>query len=123
VNETESARRGWLTGRTGSGSPGDATLGPQRKGPEHLLALDRVKEWTRERFGLPQDAAIFVSQIACTSPGCPPLETVVAFWTADEKRHHFKIFKQAEEVVCDDLPYVWLKDALAAPEGFESGCC
>ena len=51
------------------------------KRPEYLQALDRVKEWTRVRFKLPQDAAILVTEIACALPGCPPLETVVAFWT------------------------------------------
>ena len=51
------------------------------KRPGYLQALDRVKEWTRVRFKLPQDAAILVTEVACALPGCPPLETVVAFWT------------------------------------------
>ena len=70
-----------------------------RKRPEHLEALDRVKEWTRGRFKLPADAAILVSQIACGLPGCPPLETVIAFWTANDTRHQFKVFKPVAEVV------------------------
>lgn len=98
-------------------------LGSAKKKPEHLRALERVKEWTRERFGLPQEAAIFVSEIACTLPGCPPLETVVAFWTADEKRHQLKIFKRPEEVVDDDLPPAWLKDALAVSDELDGECC
>ncbi|MGB7540725.1 MAG: hypothetical protein WBM28_01765 [Burkholderiales bacterium] len=98
-------------------------LGSSRKSPERLQALDRVKAWTRERFKLPQEAAILVAELACTLPGCPPLETVVAFWTADGKRHHFKLFKPVEEVVIDDLPFAWLKGALAVPEGFECDCC
>ena len=98
-------------------------LGSSRTSPRHLQALERVKAWTRERFKLPQGAAILVAELACALPGCPPLETVVAFWTADGKRHHFKLFKPVEEVACDDLPYAWLKDALAVPEGFECDCC
>src|SRR5215831_14267879 len=86
-------------------------------------AADRVREWTRARFKLPEDAAILVSEVACGLPGCPPIETVVAFWTADATRHQFKIFKPAQDVVSDDLPYRWLEDALAMPEGFEYGCC
>ncbi len=82
-----------------------------------------MKEWTRERFKLPEEAAILVAEIVCALPGCPPLETVVAFWTADQMRHHFKLFKRAEEVVYDDFPYAWLMDALAVPEGFECDCC
>jgi hypothetical protein len=73
----------------------------------------------RAQFRLPDDAAILVSEIACSVPGCPPLETVVAFWTAGERRHHFKVFKPVKEVVHDDLPPGWMKDALA----FEAGDC
>jgi len=98
-------------------------LGSLKKSPEHLQALDRVKEWTRERFKLSQESAILVSEIECTLPGCPPLETVVAFWTADETRHHFKLFKPVKEVVNDDLPFDWLMNSLAVTEGYDGGCC
>jgi nitrate reductase delta subunit len=98
-------------------------LGSIRKSPEQLRALDRVAEWTRARFELAADAAILVSELACSLPGCPPLETVVAFWTGDGRRHHFKLFKRAQEVAPDDLPYRWLRDALIVPEGFDGDCC
>jgi len=61
-----------------------------RKRPEGLKALERVKQWTRARFKLAQDAPILVGEIACGLPGCPPLETVVAFWTDGDTRHHFQ---------------------------------
>jgi nitrate reductase delta subunit len=93
------------------------------KRPEYLQALDRVKEWTRSRFRLPEDAAILVTEVACALPGCPPLETVVAFWTDADTRHHFKVFKQVEEVAPDDLPPAWLKNALIAIEGEGLECC
>jgi nitrate reductase delta subunit len=93
-----------------------------RKGPERLQVIDRVAGWTRERFKLPQEAVISVSEIACPLPGCPPLETVVMFWIA-EQCYQFKLFKPVAEVVDDDLPYAWLKDALVLPEGFEYDCC
>jgi nitrate reductase delta subunit len=98
-------------------------LNSLQRSPEQLEALARVREWTRARFDLSEDVAILVSEVACGLPGCPPVETVVAFWTADATRHHFKIFKRVEEVVRDDLPYAWLKDALAAPDGFDCDCC
>lgn len=99
------------------------TLGFIKRSPGHVAALDRVKEWTRERFKLPADAAILVAEVSCTLPGCAPLETVVAFWTESEKRHHFKLFKPVEEVVEDDLPPVWMKNALVEIEGFGCPCC
>jgi nitrate reductase delta subunit len=91
--------------------------------PEHAAALDRVQAWTRERFKLADDAAILVSQVACALPGCPPLETVVAFWTQGDRRHQFKLFKPVCDVVADDLPPAWLKSALLAVDGIGCECC
>jgi hypothetical protein len=96
---------------------------PSRNSPERAAAAARVKDWTRGRFNLPQDAVVSVSQIECAVPGCPPLETVVMFWTEEQTRHHFKVFKPLQEVLLDDLPPAWLKDALAAVGGIDGGCC
>lgn len=92
-----------------------------RKSPEYSAALDRVRESVRERFAL-DDAAILVAEIACAVPGCPPIETVIAFW-ADGRRHHFKVFKPVAEVTDDDLPPWWLKPALAVSDDFACECC
>jgi hypothetical protein len=94
-----------------------------KKRPEHVAALDRVREWTRARFKLTEDAAILVTEVSCALPGCPPLETVVAFWTENDTRHHFKLFKRVDEVVADDLPPSWMKNALIAIEGSDLECC
>ena len=96
-------------------------LGFINKSPQHREALDRVREWTRERFDL-GDGAILVAEIACALPGCPPLETVIAFWS-DGRRHHTKVFKPVAEVVQDDLPPWWLKEAISVPDDFECDCC
>lgn len=98
-------------------------LGSAKKSPEQVQALDRVKEWTRERFQLPQEAVIVVSEVACSTPGCPPLETVTTFWTADDRRYHFKLFKPVMEVIYEDLPFNWLMDTLADDEECDEDCC
>ena len=93
-----------------------------RKSPAQLQAFERIREWTRERFSLDGSAPLLVTEVACSQPGCPPLETVVAFWE-DDKRHHFKLFKAVEEVTSDNLPYAWMKESLIVPEGFGCECC
>ena len=93
------------------------------KSPEHRQALRRVKDWTRARFGLAEDVTILVTEIACAVPGCPPVDTVVAFWTEDDRRHHFRVFKPAAEVVEDDLPPRWMRDRLIEDEMFGCPCC
>ena len=100
-----------------------ASIGFRRKPPDHAAAAEQVRAWTRARFALPEDAAVMVAEVTCAVPGCPPLETVVAFWTAEDRRHHFKVFKPAAEVAPDDLPPAWLKDALVIPPGGDCDCC
>ena len=58
-----------------------------KKATEGTDPLERVKEWTRERFKLAGDVPVLVAEIACGLPGCPPLETVVVFWTEGDRRH------------------------------------
>ena len=98
-------------------------LGFVNKSADQTAALDRVRDWTRARYRLADDVTILVSELACALPGCPPLETVIAFWTAPDRRHHFKVFKPVAKVVEDDLPPWWMRDALVVPEGYECGCC
>jgi nitrate reductase delta subunit len=93
------------------------------KNAARIQALGQVKAWTRDRFTLPDEATILVSEMACSLPGCPPLETHVLFVTPDAKRHHFKVFKPVMAVAPDDLPYAWLKDTLLVVEGAGCDCC
>jgi hypothetical protein len=93
-----------------------------RNRPERQQGLDRVREWTRERFDLGEDGAILVAEVACALPGCPPIETVIAFWSGG-RRHHTKVFKPVAEVVAGDLPPRWMKGAIAVPDDFECDCC
>ena len=77
-------------------------------------ASRRIKDWTRTRFTLDQDETVMVAEITCGLPGCPPLETVVAFWTAPDRRHSCKVFKPLGDVCEEDLPPSWMKDAIFA---------
>jgi nitrate reductase delta subunit len=128
VTEYDTALAQWLVGTDASGERASASpasprrFGLARRNAADAAALERVRAWTRARFSLDDDTAIMVAELACTVPGCPPRETVIAFWTAPDRRHHFKIFKPAAEIVSDDLPPAWLKDALVVAEG-ECDCC
>lgn len=95
-------------------------LGSIRKTADTRAALARIEDWTRQRFGLEAADAVLVTEIACGLPGCPPLETVVAFWSGGE-RYQFKLFKRAMDAAEADLPPAFFKDALAASVPVE--CC
>src|SRR5271156_4701933 len=96
-----------------------AMLGFTKKTPDQV-ALDRVRGWTRARFTLADDETIMATEIPCAVLVSPPIETHVVFWTA-LGRHHFKIFKPVADVLEDDLPPAFMKNALIALDGLD--CC
>ena len=51
--------------------------------PELIVA---IKRWVREYLKLNEDAVVTVSEFACSDPGCPLLETVIAVFSPGESR-------------------------------------
>ena len=59
-------------------------------------ASSQVKRWAR--LHLPdEDAALVVSELTCTEPGCPPIETVIAVLDVG-RQQTWKIHKPVAEV-------------------------
>lgn len=98
-------------------------VGAFRQDDAHVRVLERVKAWVRESLALADDDTVLVAEVACARPGCPPLETLVTFWTGATERHWFKVFKPVADVAFDDLPPAWLKDALYAADPVDGACC
>jgi len=126
MSDYYAALKAWQGGRNAPGQamPEGFRIRPAlKRSPEHTAALERMREWTRARFKLGDEAAVMAAEVACNQPGCPPLETVIAFWSEAGTRHQFKVFKRAEEVAEDDLPPTWLKSALEVDEEASFNCC
>ncbi len=94
-----------------------------KRHPAQREAISRLKDWTRERFRLPDADAVLVAELTCAVPGCPPVETVIAFWPAPGERRQFKIFKPATAIDLEDMPPWWMKDALMPPDSLDCQCC
>src|SRR5438046_5434280 len=86
-------------------------------------AASQRKRWTRERFQLGGYATILVSELESATPGFPALHTVIAFWTAERKHYHFRVFKPLEQVDEADIPPAWYREALAVTPGIDCSCC
>jgi hypothetical protein len=99
-----------------------ADFGFVNKSAQHLEPLQRVRAWTRTRFALSEQTSIVVAEMACALAGCPPLETVIAFWI-DDRRHHLKVFKPVTQVCEEDFPPAWLLPSLAAAGELDCDCC
>jgi nitrate reductase delta subunit len=104
-------------------SASDGRLGPARKGAGHLDAVERLKDWTRARFALTELDTVMVTEEKPSYPGCPPMETVVAFWIGGRTPHHFRVFKGAREVTEADIPPGWMRDSLVGIPGITCSCC
>jgi hypothetical protein len=76
------------------------TFGPQRgNNPEQAT---RIKAWAWDAFAADEGATVMVSELRCTEPGCPPLETVIALLGADGTRQ-FKLHKALADVTQSDV--------------------
>ncbi|MEU2736103.1 hypothetical protein ABZ656_11880 [Streptomyces sp. NPDC007095] len=57
----------------------------------------------RTLLGLDDDTAVMIRQLACTEPGCPPLETVVAVLPMDGAARRWTLRRPADQITEDDL--------------------
>jgi hypothetical protein len=49
-----------------------------------------------------EHVTVLIAELACTEPGCPPIETVIALLSEDGKTQH-KVHKPVDEVTLDDV--------------------
>lgn len=66
-------------------------------------AIRALKATARTLFDAGEEDAVVVSELQCTEPGCPPIETVVALLRAGNEPRQVKVHKPAVEVTEDDL--------------------
>ena len=68
-----------------------------------------IKQWTRAYLRLDDEAVITVSELACTYPGCPLIETVIAVFEEGRARK-WKLHRPKAAVT-----RTMIQQALAAP--------
>ena len=65
--------------------------------------LARVRVWAREVWGLGEEDSVIVTELQCSEPGCPPLETVVLIAAAGRPTVQHKLHCPAGDVRLEDL--------------------
>lgn len=63
--------------------------------------IQTIKTWIGETFHLPSDIPISISQLTCTEPGCPPIETVISIMKTSTET--YKIHKAVGEIQYNDI--------------------
>ena len=76
-------------------------LGTQRKIDPNLV--QQVKAWVREALHVGDDTTLMVTELRCTEPGCPPVETVIALMETTQSGRQYKVHKPLSDITPDDV--------------------
>jgi hypothetical protein len=63
----------------------------------------QIQCWVRDRLDLDAEIIVMVSELRCSEPGCPPLETMIAVLDGPGRRRQFKFHKPIADVTQDDI--------------------
>lgn len=90
-----------------------------QKGPEaeRAAASRWLKALARTLFDAEEGDAVVVSELQCTEPGCPPIETVLALLRPDRNYRQVKIHKALLDVVESDVRHAFLAHEHARSDG------
>jgi hypothetical protein len=81
----------------------------------------RIKAWVSEAFGVADTATVLVTELRCSEPGCPPLETVIALLGASGPAKQYKLHKAVAEVTEADVKALAAGGAPACDSGPRPG--
>ncbi|NJL06201.1 MAG: hypothetical protein HC911_15110 [Chloroflexaceae bacterium] len=68
--------------------------------PQHVAA---IKQWVGATFGLDAQTTILVTELRCSEPGCPPLETVIALLPINSPVQQYKLPKAIPDITAADV--------------------
>ena len=66
-----------------------------------------VKAWVQAAAGAPEDATIVVTELACSEPGCPPYEVVMAVLRPGTPPLQKKLHKRLAELSHEEVTRLW----------------
>jgi hypothetical protein len=70
---------------------------------DHVIRLEWSKAGVIAAACIGGPIHLLVSELHCSEPGCPPLETMVAVLEGPGKRRQFKFHKPIAEITSDDI--------------------
>jgi hypothetical protein len=76
-----------------------------RKNPSQTAHIRQIKSWV-ENHPFAMGCSILVTELKCTEPGCPPIETVIALLPdpkSGTKKRQFKIHKTISGVTEEEV--------------------
>jgi hypothetical protein len=70
---------------------------------QRSAASRQVREWSRALLAATEDDTVVVSELRCTEPGCPPLETMIALLRPGHEPRKTTIHKAVTELTEADV--------------------
>jgi len=67
----------------------------------HPEKIQQIKQWIYDVLEINEKISVSLSQLRCTEPGCPPIETVIAI--LDKPQRQYKIHKPIAELEQIDI--------------------
>jgi len=67
------------------------------------VRIAEIKANVAAAFNLPDSASILVTELRCTEPGCPPLETLIAILQEGQATIQHKVHKAIQEITSADI--------------------
>jgi hypothetical protein len=71
--------------------------------------IHQIKRWVYDTLQLDHDIPISISQLRCSEPGCPPIETVIS--VMHQPPETYKIHKSAADIEQSDILNLFRSDA------------
>jgi len=68
--------------------------------PEQAL---QIQARVRRVLSLDEHVTVMVSELRCSEPGCPPLETVIAILDGPGRRRQSRFHKSIAEITTEDI--------------------
>ena len=65
------------------------------------LEIQQIKQWIYQALQIDDEISISLSQLQCTEPGCPPIETVINVMTNPVQQ--YKNHKSIAEIEYTDI--------------------
>lgn len=73
----------------------------QSRPKSNPAAIQQIKAWVYDLLKLDAEIGISISQLQCTEPGCPPIETVITILS--QPAQQYKIHKALDDIERDAL--------------------
>ncbi|MDR3606264.1 MAG: hypothetical protein P4M08_02660 [Oligoflexia bacterium] len=85
--------------------------------------IREIKTWVSEYLDLGEDVGLFVTELQCTEPGCPPVEAVIALLRSNGEKTQFKVHRTLFDVTQEDVAKTLGHDLTHNNKGEASHAC